>query len=81
MRGKRTYYKTIIQVEVLSNDPYDVGNLEDLHYDITEGDYSGDFKIISQEKLTKEEMAKALEAQGSDPEFMMPEEEEENENE
>ena len=68
------YYKTVIRVEVLSNYPYDLGDLGGLHYDTTEGDCSGDFEVISQEELTKEEMSKALEDQGSDPSFLIPEE-------
>jgi len=66
-----SYYKTRIVVTVLSDSPYDPDNLYDLAYDITDGDCSGNVEIESSEELSREEMAKALEAQGSDPEFLL----------
>lgn len=66
-----SYYRTIIQVEVLSDSPYGVTNLEDVAYDIDKGVCSGVVKIVSSEEVSKEKMAKLLIAQGSDPEFLL----------
>jgi hypothetical protein len=63
------YYKTIIQVEVLSEDPYEYLGLKELQYDITDGGCSGKTTVISSETLTGKQMARALKEQGSDPEF------------
>jgi len=69
-KSKRKFFKTIIQVEVLSEDePYKFNYLNELYYDITDGHCSGDIEVISQEQLTPEEAAKALIAQRSDPDF------------
>ena len=65
----RKYYKTIIQVEVLSEDPYNYIGLNELHYDITDGGCSGKTSVISSETLSGKQMAKALKEQGSDPGF------------
>lgn len=69
-----SYYKTRIVVTVLSDGPYNPDTIHDLAYDITEGECSGDYKVESSEELTREEMAEALEAQGSDPAFLLGEE-------
>ena len=66
------YYRTVIQVEVLSNYPVDYSTLQDVHYDITSGDSSGEWWVGSQEEVSKEKMAELLEAQGSDPSFLIP---------
>lgn len=66
-----SYYRTIIQVEVLSESPYGVTNLEDIAYDIDQGGCSGVVKIVSSEEVSKEQMAELLIAQGSDPEFLI----------
>lgn len=67
----RKFYKTILQIEVLSEDePIDDElSLKEIDYAITEGDCSGIVKIVETVELTPEQAAKALEAQGSDPEF------------
>jgi hypothetical protein len=71
--GDRKYFRTIVQVEVLSQDgPWDgpeTHELGALNYAITEGDCSGAVTVISTEELSGPEAARALMAQGSDPEF------------
>lgn len=62
-------YKTIFKVEVLSEEPLGEVTLADLHYQITEGHCSGVFTEESVTPLTPAQMAEALIAQGSDPEF------------
>lgn len=71
------YYKTVIQVEILSVGPYDPDTLADVHYDIVEGDCSGKWSIKEQQELSRKEMSEALENQGSDPEFLLGTEDEE----
>ena len=65
----RVFYKTVIQVEVLSQEPIGEPSLEQLAYNITDGDWSGASKIKSIKELTGKQAAKALIKQGSDPEF------------
>ena len=79
-----TYYRTVYQVEVLSIGPFDGGeslvNMSDLAaiaYEIDEGDCSGAVTEISSEEVTRERMAELLEAQGSEPEFLLGTEESE----
>lgn len=68
--SKKKYYRTIIKLEVLSEDPYEFQDIESTAFDITQGECSGEVSlpVISQE-LSGKKMAKALQAQGSDPEF------------
>lgn len=69
MNSKRKFYKTIIQVEVLSEDvPPEFDNLLELHHGINE-DWSGDWKVQAPVLRTGKEMAQDLIGQGSDPEF------------
>lgn len=68
----KKFYKTIIQIEVLSEHPLDdaySNDLDAISYAITEGDCSGKIETIRQQELTGKMMAKALAAQGSDPSF------------
>jgi hypothetical protein len=67
------YYRTLIQIEILSeNNPIGDGlNLSEIDYDITEGDCSGEITTLSQEEVTSKQMAELLIAQGSDPSFFM----------
>lgn len=69
--AERKFYKTIITIEVLSEDEPWRGGLEALHYAITEGDCSAAFGDDYVVELTAEEVARELIAQGSDPEFFM----------
>jgi len=66
----KKYWKTIVQVEVLSEDvPPEFDTLAELHTMITTGDCSGDYEVQVPEELTEEEMEEALVKQGSDIEF------------
>jgi len=65
---KKKLYKTIITVEVISDEPYN-GGLGDLAYDTTEGDCSGAISWGEPTELVGMDAVKALEEQGSEPEF------------
>lgn len=68
----RKYYRTIITIEVLTADAPHSGDVGALAYDITEGDASG--RVTTEvEEVTAEKMAELLKAQGSDPEFLLSE--------
>lgn len=68
----RKFYRTVIHVEVLSEEPYTFsGNLVDVANDISSGDCSGVARTIQEEKCDGVRMAQLLLAQGSDPEFFM----------
>jgi hypothetical protein len=72
METQRKFYKTVIQVTILSEEPFssdELENLETVNYEITEGGCSGVVKEISHEELTGKQAAEALQAQGSDPEL------------
>lgn len=67
---KRKFYKTTVEIEILTEDtPYDASSLENIGYDISSGDCSGTWKITKSKTLNGKQAAKALIAQGSDPEF------------
>jgi hypothetical protein len=67
---ERNFYRTVIHVEVLSEEPYVFdGNLVDVANDISSGDCSGVARTIQEEKCNGARIAQLLIAQGSDPEF------------
>ena len=67
---KRKFYRTTIQIEILSEEPYTSVSLEDINYDITDGHCSGELKdVVRNEEKSGKEMAALLMAQRSDPEF------------
>ena len=65
------FYRTVLQVEILSDEPYRYKALSDVAFDIIEGDCSGKTTVVSQEEVSKEQMAELLIAQGSDPSFLL----------
>lgn len=70
MSSQRKFYKTVIQVTILSEDPYPVTyNLEQIHNDIQEGDCSGVYREIERKEINAEIAVKELMEQGSEPEF------------
>ncbi len=74
--------RTVLRVEVLYDDSSyvpDLGSLAQVADFIVTGDGSGQVTIESDEELTRNEMKEALIAQGSDPEFLLGEEEEKEE--
>ena len=69
------YYRHLITVEVLSTDPMTTSDLDDLNYQITEGHCSGVVEVESSLEVTESQMRNLLIAQGSDPDFLIPSEE------
>lgn len=72
MASDRKFFRTVLEVEVLSEDPYDPTSkeLEDVATDITTGDCSGDVQVkVANEVLDGPAAAEALRKQGSDPGF------------
>lgn len=69
MPSKRKFYRTLITLEVLSQEPLPSMSLADLAYATTEGDCSGQFKQTTERELDGPQAAAALIAQGSDPGF------------
>jgi hypothetical protein len=68
----RKFYRTVIQIEILSEEPYEGGDLDTIKYDITEGHCSGRLKdVVRSEEKNGKEMAGLLCEQASDPEFFM----------
>ena len=62
-------HKTIIKVEVLSEEPYEHEDLAQLAHDVTYGECSGVSEVEATSVLEGKEAADAIAAQGSDPEF------------
>lgn len=66
----RIFFKTTIHIDVLSEDtPLEFDDLGDINDAITEGDCSGQITFSKTQKLTGKQAAKALQKQGSEPEF------------
>ena len=67
----RKFYKTVVQVEILSETPLNdnVIDLDTIHYNITEGEWSGKVSLKSIHPLNGQEAANALRNQDSSPEF------------
>jgi len=73
---KRKFYRTVVQIEILSEEPYEGSDLASIMYDITEGHCSGEVENIARnEEKNGKEMADLLIAQRSDPEFFQLDEE------
>ena len=67
--SNRYFFKTVVQVEVLSENPFEFTGLKDLDYLITQGHCVGAVRILETEELTGKETAVALMEQGHDPSF------------
>lgn len=71
-----SYYRNLIQVEILSNTPWTDDQLQQLdviHEAITDGDSSGMVAVqVQNEQLSREDMEHALTVQGSHPSFLIP---------
>jgi hypothetical protein len=66
----RTFYRTIVTVEVLSEEPLPPEiDLDDLAMEIMDGDYSGKVEWGRPEAIDGPTAARLLRAQGSAPEF------------
>ena len=68
MQNKK-FYRTTIEVTVLSEEPYLFRNLEQTAFDIVDGDCSGVCRVVKTEVCDAQQMAEYLEEQGSDPAF------------
>jgi len=64
-------YRTNIQVEVLSDRPIGDLSLSDIAHEGIHGDFSLKTKAVTGRQVSRREMALALEAQGSDPGFLL----------
>lgn len=66
-------YRNVVQIEVLSDEPLKTGELTDLEnvsFQIGEGDWSGRIKpVIQNLTYTGKEAVEIIQEQGSDPEF------------
>ena len=72
---KRKFYRAVFHYEVLSEEPIEDASLEDIDYECRDGHWSGQFLGVDRSELTGPEAAKALQAQGSEPEFFQLDEE------
>lgn len=74
-KQKKTIYRSVITVEILSERPVDdnfLTNLSAVKYEITLGDCSGQVKVQSMnEELVGHEAASAILSQGSSVDFFM----------
>ena len=67
---KRKFYKTVFQIELLSEEPISPDSLEEISR-LAEGDCSAKWGEKSHKTLNGKQAAKELQKQGSDPEFFM----------
>jgi hypothetical protein len=66
----RKFYKTIIVIEVLSEEPVPDGiTLAEIYNEFMFGDWSGKWEIETREEMDAHEMRYALLDQGSSPDF------------
>jgi hypothetical protein len=69
-KSKRKFYRTIIQIEVLSETPYSSTDLEKINDDITNGNQVGDVTIITDsEEMDGKTCADKLKEMRSEPDF------------
>lgn len=64
-----TFYKTVVSIEILSENEVGHTSLFEIARQIESGDWSGVYHTVSVDLLSDKEMADALIEQGSDPEF------------
>lgn len=75
---EQKFYRTITQVEVLSDFPYSPEDLNEVSHDINRyGRLLWHVETISSEEVSREKMANLLEAKGSDPSFLLGDDEDE----
>jgi hypothetical protein len=69
-QAARKFYKTTYTLVILSEQPInEMASLEDLQYEITDGEFSGITHRDKEEIVDGKAMADLLKGQGSDPEF------------
>ena len=71
-------YRTVIQYEILSSEPYNGENMSDIVYETFEGDWSGLMlkPSVLNEELTGDDAINIIRKQGSDPSFFNVEDDE-----
>lgn len=70
------YYRTVFVVEVLSTcENMNDLSLSEISNEITFGEASGSVEVSYHKEISEKEMRKKLLEQGSDPEFLIPNEE------
>ena len=70
MKDTRKFYRTVIQVEVLSEEPIsDTADLTAISYELEQGDYLGTILSAKQTIVSGKRMATLLQSQGNDPGF------------
>jgi len=65
----RKFRKTVLRVVVLSEGPYHLESLDQVHHDTVNGDCSGQWEVVEAKELNGKQAARALLAQASDPGF------------
>ena len=75
MSDEKKLYRTVITYEILSEESCDWDSLGDVAYAVKYGDCSGMRLDQTTEEVSRERMAELLEAQGSDPAFLLREDE------
>ena len=67
--------RMVIEFEVLYDADIDdlsnIDNLSEIHRETIDGHASGNWKLITNESVSKEKMKELLIAQGTDPEFLL----------
>jgi hypothetical protein len=70
MPTEQKFYRTVFEVEVLSEEPiHPAQDFEHTWQECIDGEYSGAAKVVSEEQVDGARMAKLLEEQGSAPSF------------
>jgi hypothetical protein len=64
-------HRTVIVVEVLSNESRADWDLQSIARDIVTGDSSGHYEVLDAREISRQDMARALERQGSTPDFLL----------
>jgi len=62
----RKFHKTVLQVVVLSEEPYHPESLAQMHHDTINGDCSGRWKVVEAKELDGKQAARALKGEDLD---------------
>lgn len=72
MKKKKRLYRSVIQIEVLSDYPYDFIGLDLTHEDITDGDCSGKTKVLHLNQVIEGlDAVKAVKDHNINPDFFL----------
>jgi hypothetical protein len=70
MPSKRSFYQTKVTITVLSDEPMSSDlSLQDISYEIDEGDWLGDVSVGASKKIDAERCAQLCDEACSDPSF------------